>query len=370
MDGVGAMFSPVDWGYCGEALHLQGASQCVIEDCEFRNLGGNGVYLQQLNERNRLRGNHFTECGSNGIVLAGLRVLVHQTKPEHPFANRVTDNEIDRIGVWDKSAAGVFCGRSEGTEVAHNLIHHVPHHAINLGNDGYGRNYVEYNRIHHTCLETHDTGAINVWMEDAEAAERAGHLIRHNFISDVGNPNLPDNPLYSGMYLDNECSNCVVYGNIIARTRCGVFAKGRNNVIENNVFADIRVLDSPGAACLRNEGSVFFGDLYNMNHRVMRNLFHRAHRMALTPGHRAIDRWDENVYFNGEEPLRFVMGSELSLEDWRKATGFDEHSIVADPLFVDPEHDDYRLRPDSPALKLGFVPIDMSRIGPRPRGAW
>jgi len=38
---------------------------------------------------------------------------------------------------------------------------------------------------------------------------------------------------------------------------------------------------------------------------------------------------------------------------------------MADPLFVDPAHDDYRLKPESPALKLGFVPIDVDEIGLR-----
>ena len=37
--------------------------------------------------------------------------------------------------------------------------------------------------------------------------------------------------------------------------------------------------------------------------------------------------------------------------------------MIADPLFVDAEHDDYRLRPESPALKLGFQPIDQGLIG-------
>ena len=50
-------------------------------------------------------------------------------------------------------------------------------------------------------------------------------------------------------------------------------------------------------------------------------------------------------------------------EAWR-TEGFDQHSIVADPLFVNPGRGDYRLRPESPALKLGFKPIPVERIGP------
>ncbi|MDO5566206.1 MAG: right-handed parallel beta-helix repeat-containing protein, partial [Planctomycetia bacterium] len=49
-------------------------------------------------------------------------------------------------------------------------------------------------------------------------------------------------------------------------------------------------------------------------------------------------------------------------EAWQKK-GADRHSICADPLFVDPGHDNYNLRPDSPAFKIGFKPIDFSKIG-------
>ena len=33
-------------------------------------------------------------------------------------------------------------------------------------------------------------------------------------------------------------------------------------------------------------------------------------------------------------------------------------------MFVAPEKDDRRLKPDSPALKLGFKPIPVEKIGP------
>lgn len=50
-------------------------------------------------------------------------------------------------------------------------------------------------------------------------------------------------------------------------------------------------------------------------------------------------------------------------EAWQMA-GADTHSVVADPLFVDPEHGDFTLRPESPARKLGFDPIPLTEIGP------
>jgi hypothetical protein len=55
-----------------------------------------------------------------------------------------------------------------------------------------------------------------------------------------------------------------------------------------------------------------------------------------------------------------------SLDEWQslQACGFDRNSLVADPLFVAPEKDDWRLKPDSPAFKLGFKAIPVDKIGP------
>jgi hypothetical protein len=53
-------------------------------------------------------------------------------------------------------------------------------------------------------------------------------------------------------------------------------------------------------------------------------------------------------------------------EQWR-AMGFDADSVVAAPMFVDAGRGDYRLKPGSPALKLGFVLLPLERIGIRPR---
>jgi hypothetical protein len=70
---------------------------------------------------------------------------------------------------------------------------------------------------------------------------------------------------------------------------------------------------------------------------------------------------DNNLYWNtaGDEP-RFPLDTDFKA--WQ-ATGHDVHSLIADPKFVDPVRGNFALRPDSPASKLGFQPIDVSQCG-------
>lgn len=56
----------------------------------------------------------------------------------------------------------------------------------------------------------------------------------------------------------------------------------------------------------------------------------------------------------------------VALDEWAswQALGQDTDSVVADPLFVNPDKDDYRLHRNSPAFRLGFKPIPVEKIGP------
>ncbi len=63
------------------------------------------------------------------------------------------------------------------------------------------------------------------------------------------------------------------------------------------------------------------------------------------------------------------------IDEWTawQRRGLDTHSLAADPLFVDPDRGDWRLKPGSPAEKLGIKPLAVERIGcyaARERATW
>jgi hypothetical protein len=70
---------------------------------------------------------------------------------------------------------------------------------------------------------------------------------------------------------------------------------------------------------------------------------------------------DEGTLWVDEVELREA----ILMDEWEawQTQGMDLHSLVTDPRFVDAAKDDYRLRPESPALKLGFEPIPVDKIG-------
>ena len=382
-EGYGPMFPITGLKYCGDAVHLHEAEHCIIEDNSIYGIGGNGVYLEGYNYRNFIRRNEISDVGANGICLLG-------SKQEYPLNNQVSDNFIHHTGFIDKYSAGIFLGVSGGNLIDHNLIEDVPHHAINLANNGFRRNIVEYNEIHRAAQEISETAAINCWMEyggeQEKIEQRAGHVIRHNLITDMQGSSGKEGEVEKGTYLtiaiflDNNASNCFVYGNIVIRVPIGISIHGGNgNLIENNIFADCRVAIWH---CPYN-----VPELWRSQH-VFRNIiyFTQTERTMQDSGERQgipyyIDGWsdkeiaqhDYNLIFNvngGESPV--CSDYKGAAPDWHhripfvewQRMGFDTHSVITDPLFVDPEHDDYRLRPESSAWKLGFVPIDVTKIGP------
>src|SRR5205823_2249701 len=47
------------------------------------------------------------------------------------------------------------------------------------------------------------------------------------------------------------------------------------------------------------------------------------------------------------------------------AKGQDTGSLITDPTFIAPEKDDFTLRSNTAAQRIGFVPFDLSNVGPR-----
>lgn len=333
---------------------MRAAEHCRIEGCRFRNVGKSAIFCTNGNGV-AIVGNEVAQGAEGGVYFIN-------------SSGQVTDNHIHDIGLIYKHAAGISFPGSSDTLIAHNHIHHTSRWGIS----GLSRNsVVEYNHLHDLNLETYDTGGIEVTQHDREF--RSGTEVRYNLVHDTGGySSLMGQDMWNswGIYLDSFASGFSVHHNVTYRCPYGgvMVQGGRDNRIFNNIFAECGPQRQVTVNNFQNHctGIEITGNIICARDPAAQLV--RCGR-EVTPQVLTCDR---NLYWHyAGEPVFYLPGPEpyqswfRSLQAWQEL-GFDRNSRVEDPRFVDPEHDDYRLQADSPALAMGFEPIDLSSVGPRP----
>jgi hypothetical protein len=189
-----------------------------------------------------------------------------------------------------------------------------------------------------------------------------------------------------GIYLDNRTSNNLIYGNVIVGVAFGIMIKGYNNIVENNILIDAGIshIWISAHASYKDHTTVVARNIFYDRASNQLPFFRLPNRQPL---YRSLLYCDENVYCKQEEanpvmakgePPQFQEEDEQSmlpeagtrLADWPPASWslekvYDRRSVFADPLFIDAEHGNYGLAANSPALALGFQPINLASIGRR-----
>ena len=336
------------------AVTLKGVSNCAFEDNTIRNVATYGLDL--TGDGNRIYGNTIYDTGSGGIV----------TRSYGRQRNVISYNDIHHCGAVFLSGVGINIDDGGGL-IANNLIHHTSHSGIYARHfeTDYGQEFqrknqeqglvIEYNEIYDVMHGANDGAGIFVRDDYI--------VIRNNLIHDVSPfPAGLGSPAW-GIYLGCETRNCLVENNVVYRARAGqiLWHNNINNTIFNNIFID-------GGRAQYN----FSNSGENNRHekiRLLRNIFYFSNPDSVLyriSGNSVPMESDYNLIFHtkGKDMVITGLPGVDTFEEWQ-ARGLDTHSIVADPLFTDPENDDYSLKPDSPAFKLGFKPIDLSRVGLR-----
>lgn len=286
-----------------------------------------------------------------------------------PTNNLIAGNWIHDGGQVYAHVAGVYCCSASYTQIRNNRIERMPRYGVavnGFNQSNYSHhNIVEYNDLLFTNLETNDTGAIELLGRERTDTD---NVIQYNRIMDiVGLKASLDgvimSPFYTwGIYLDDFSSGVTVRGNLVVRDVLGggFIHGGRNNLFENNVFiagaeAQFRAQDIDG---------------WCGNNRILRNIIVATDPNAslFGSGHwtpKVLTESDYNIFWNTSDPSMLKTRPTTPIGTWGQwqAAGFDLHSIIANPQFVDAAHDDYRLRPTSPAFGLGFQALPLDKIG-------
>lgn len=321
------------------AVYFERANLCDMDACTVTQASNYAVEFGAGCNENSVKHCELFDLGAGGVKLG------HQST-----RTTVTDCGIGPGGLIHHAAVGVWIGNSGYNTVTHNDIHDLYYTGVSVGwTWGYStsavavHNAIEYNHIHHIGKALlSDMGGIYT------LGNAPGTTLRYNHIHDI------EGYRYGGwgLYNDEGSTGILLENNVVYRTTHGGYHQhyGKHNLIRNNIFAFDR--DHQVVRTREEEHVSFF-----FEHNIV--YFSRG---ALFGSNWNNDRFrmDYNCYWRTDgKPIEFP---KCTLEQWR-ARGHDVHSIIADPMFVDPEHGDFTLKPGSPVEKIGFVPIDMSRIG-------
>ncbi len=291
------------------AVTLTGARHCSFENCELSNLGGYAVEVLGGCRDNAFVGNALHDLDAGGFrVTSGIANDDLNALQPLKFMNPL----------W----------RTADNVITDNEIRHYGKRfasavgALLMHTEG---NTVAHNHIHHGYYSGVSVG----WQWGYWRSISRDNRVEFNHIHDIGQGLLSD---MGGVY---------------------TLGVAPGTTVRNNLIHDVDANHYGGWGLYLDEGSTH---ILAENNVICRTKF--------AP-------FDWNLYFNPTLKRDEVKFDNGTWADWQKR-GKDINSKYADPLFVDPDRGDFRLKPESPAWALGFRPIDMTRVGPRPpeeRGA-
>jgi hypothetical protein len=337
----------------GAALTVTGGQDNLIAGCTIRNLAADAVRIAD-GARNGIVASDLYNLGGGGVSLSG-----GDRTTLAPCGNFADNNHIHHFGRLFRAHHDAVNLSGVGCRAAHNLIHDAPHHAMDFGGNDH---LVQFNEIHHVCLESDDAGAIYTGRNWTVR----GTVIRHNYFHDIGGGSGIGN---QAVYLDDTACGTVCVGNVVRNAhRAFLIGGGRDNVVRNNVMVDCPItvhIDNRGMGGEWLEGQEVYkklradleevpyqGDLWRARYPGLADILEVENGL---PAGNAVER-----------NLMFRCGAmSLAAEAQTHSTFADNWETSDDPGFVDGAHGDFALRPAAEAFGRipGLEPVLFEQMG-------
>jgi len=361
------LFGLVLEGTWRSGIEIKGGRENLVAGSIIRNTGQFAVRIES-GWNHSVVGCDMYDMGEGGVSLNG----GDRTKLI-PARHTVENNHIYRFNRFCGGYRTALWIEGTGQIVSHNVIHDSPMQGIYFDENDH---VIEFNDMHDVVHEGRELGAMYIYGERTALMNR-GTVIRNNFfhhISTHSSPNLTHG--LNAIHIDAMNSGLVIEKNIFYRVPTGISSTFPGNYLTNNIF-----VDGEGTSIGQSDRSYIFCKGLDIdagpNLRTMgyQTVYHKRFRTKQPPWryryppifelmkHQPAG-WgkiqgsiiERNVNTGG----RFVSFS----SDTRETTLFQNNWDGQDPMFMDKEKMDFRLRPGSPVFGItGCEPVNMDRIG-------
>ncbi len=324
------------------------AQECGLRQCVVRHTGSWAVDWSDGCRLDFVSQSELFDLGIGGVKIGPFQLGHEADTNKWASGCLVVDTLITHGGRVLPAGIGVWIGHAGHNFIAQNEISDFYYSGMSLG----WRWGAGFSAAHHNLIEgnhIHDIGhgALSDMAGIYTLGESPGTVLRGNLIHDVSRARYGG----WGIYFDEGSANIVAENNLVYRTQdAGLHQHyGTDNVVRNNIFAygtngQMRLSNPKKSGVITIAQNIFYfqtNRLFEVEHPI-----EKIHLYS-------------NLYWQvGGSPIKF--GKNEAFAEWSKR---EPGAAVADPLFVAPERNDFRLKSGSPARQIGFVAFDASQTG-------
>ena len=351
-----------DAAICGE-----GARNVEWKNCAVRHTANYAFRLQDGCQSNRIVSCVLEDLGAGGLWLGAkqsyvppregtaiARRIYWTTGPKSNAHNLISNCVIRTAGRFNPEATGVAITHASDCKVTHCDIYDIYYTGVSIGWVwGYRGSVAQRNEISFNRIWDLGKGVMSDMGGVYSLGTSFGTTVHDNVIHDVKS--------YSyggwGLYCDEGSEGIVEERNLVWNTTDGGFHQhyGVGCIIRNNIFACNKM-----TGAVRMSRDVVQDIPCTLN--FVNNIIYGNSGPLVGAGARRVGGvWANNLWYDvrGKGKAQF---DGLGWDAWA-ASGKETNGSYADPLFADPRRFDFALKPESPALKLGFKPFDYSKAG-------